>query len=213
MGSLKNPSTPIAQLHDPAVPFVPTQLRAGDSWNWMQAFGEYPANLYNLKYVFNSANNRFLLDGTLATDAPITAAADGETFAVQAASSVTADCPADTYQIIAVLIGIAGTDAAGQQVTLPLQDVTVEPNLATATAPVDQRSFIKRRLDMIEAAIAGDARPDVQEYTIQGRQLRKWEPDKLEALRQKYAAMYQAELRAKGQYARPRMIGFRKTFI
>ena len=209
MGSLSNPATPILQFNDPSVPLEPTRLRQGDSWNWQRQFPAYPSTLYQLKYILNSANNRFVLDGTLATNPPITPADDGQSFVIQAPATLTSGCQPDTYQIVAVLIGITGTTAAGEQVTLPLQDVIVQPNLAGATGPVDTRSFIKRRLDMIEACISGDTRPDVQEYMIQGRQLRKWEPDKLEALRKKYAAMYQAELRAGGQYARPRTIGFR----
>jgi hypothetical protein len=209
MGSLKHPSTPVPQFNDPDVPIEPTALRAGDTWNWARAFPDYPSNLYQLKYVFNSSANRFVLDGTLATDAPITADSDSQTFDIQAPSAVTATCQPDTYQLVAILIGIAGTMAEGEQVTMPLQDVLVEANLATATGPVDTRSFVKKRLDMIEACLSGDTRPDVQEYMINGRQLKKISPMELEKLRVHYKSKYKAELRAQGEYAGRRVIGFR----
>jgi len=208
MGSLANPATPIAQFETSDLPQLPTQLRSGDSWNWMETFPDYPSSLYQLKYIFNSPNNRFQIDGTVATDPPITPDPSGQAFIVQVPISGSA-CPADTYQVIAILIGIAGTTAAGQQVTLPLQDIEVQPNVATAPGPIDTRSFVKKRLDMIEACLAGDDRPDVQEYMINGRQLRRFPPLELETLRTRYKAMYAAELRAKGEYARPRTIGFR----
>jgi hypothetical protein len=209
MGNLKNPSTPISQFNDPDVPNEPTQLRQGDTWNWARAFPDYPSNLYQLKYVFNSSANRFVLDGTLATNPPITSDSDSQTFDVQAPSALTATCQPDTYQLAAILIGIAGTTAEEEQVTLPLQDVIVDANLASATGPVDTRSFVKKRLDMIEACLSGDTRPDVQEYTINGRQLKRISPAELEKLRIHYKSKYKAELRARGEYAGRRVIGFR----
>jgi hypothetical protein len=209
MGNLKNRSTPIPQFDAPDVPIEPTQLRQGDTWNWERAFPDYPSNLYQLKYVFNSSASRFVLDGTLATNPPITSDTDGQTFDIQAPSTLTATCQPDTYQLVAILIGIADTTAAGEQVTMPLQDVLVEANLATATGPVDTRSFVKKRLDMIEDCINGDTRPDVQEYMINGRQLKKIPPAELEKLRVHYKSKYRAELRAQGEYAGRRVIGFR----
>lgn len=209
MGALVNPNTPLPQFGDSDLPFAPTVLRQGDSWNWQTAFPDFPSALYQLQLIFNSANNRFLLDGTLTQNAPITAADDSQSFLVQATATQTGSCQPDQYQIVAVLIGIGGTTAAGQQVTLELQSVNVQPNLAGALGPVDTRSFVKKRLDMIEAAISGDTRPDVQEYVINGRQIRKISPLELEKLRTYYRAQYRAELRAKGEYASPRTIGFR----
>jgi len=209
MGSLKNPSTPIPQFNDPDVPIEPTSLRQGDTWNWARAFPDYPSNLYQLKYVFNSAANRFVLGDPLEVNPPITPDADNQTFDIHATSGVTATCQPDTYQLVAILIGVAGTTAEGEQVTMPLQDVMVEANLATATGPVDTRSFVKKRLDIIEAALSGDTRPDVMEYMIAGRQLKKINPAELEKLRVHYKSKYKAELRSQGEYAGRRVIGFR----
>ncbi|MGA7887619.1 MAG: hypothetical protein WCA44_17935 [Acidobacteriaceae bacterium] len=208
MGTLANPATPIPQFEASDLPQLPTELRAGDSWNWQQTFEDYPSNLYALKYVFNSPSNRFVIDGTAGSPPPITADSTGQIFNVQVPTAQTA-CPADIYQVIAILIGLTGTTAEGQQVTLPLQDVIVKPNVNAATGPIDTRSFVKKTLDMIEACIAGNETPDVQEYMINGRQLRRINPSDLTRLRNQYLAMYRAELRAAGEYAPPRSIGFR----
>lgn len=211
MGNLLNPATPINQFFTSDIPLEPTDLRAGDSWNWERVFPDYPSGLYQLKYILNSANNRFVIDGTLATDPPITADSDGQSFDIQAPVTLTNSCPADTYQLVAILIGIAGTTAAGEQVTLPLQDVIVTPNLAQATGPVDTRSDVKKNLDAVNACLLGNTDPSVSEYMINGRQLRRFPRADLIKERSFWRAQYKAELRAKGEYAPRRVIGFRFT--
>jgi hypothetical protein len=211
MGNLLNPATPINQFHDSDVPLEPTDLRAGDSWNWERVFPDYPSGLYQLKYIFNSASNRFLLDGTLATNPPITADSDGQSFDIQASATLTNTCPPDTYQLVAILVGIAGTTAAGEQVTLPLQDLIVSPNLASATGPVDTRTNVKKNLDAVEACLLGNTDPSVSEYMINGRQLRRFPRADLIKERSFWRAQYRAELRAKGEYCPRRVIGFRFT--
>jgi len=204
MGSLQNPSTPVLQFNTSDVPLEPTDLRQGDSWNWERTFGDYTSKLYKLTYILNSAKNLFKFP-----DTAITASDDGEGFVIQVTAAQSASCTPDKYQILAVLTGIAETKAASQQVTIPLQDVIVAPNMAQATTPVDTRSFVKKTLDMIEAAIGGIQDVSVQEYMINGRQLRRFSLKELTEQRATYKNLYKAELRASGQYAPTRKIGFR----
>ena len=211
MGNLLNPATPITQFYDSDIPLEPTDLRAGDTWNWIRVFPNYPSGLYQLKYILNSAANRFVLDGTLTTAPPITADSDGQSFDIQAPATLTNGCYPDTYQLVAILIGIAGTTAAGEQVTLPLQDVTVTPNLASAAGPVDTRSDVKKNLDAVNACLLGNTDPSVSEYMINGRQLRRFPRADLIKERSFWRAQYKAELRAKGEYCPRRVIGFRFT--
>jgi hypothetical protein len=208
MGTLANPATPIAEFHDSAVPLEPTHLRAGDSWNWTRAFPNYPSAAYTLTYILNSPTHRFVFPA-----AAITPDKDSQSFDIQLSPTQTGPCPADTYDFVAVLTqaASAGDGQIPQQVTLVLQSVLIEANLATATGPVDTRSFVKRTLDMIRAAILGDARPDVQEYMIQGRQLRKIPRKELETLLASYEYRYKAELRARGEYTPSKSPGFRFT--
>lgn len=204
MSTIPNPLTPEPSFDPSDLPPIPTRLRSGDSWNWNAGFASYISALYTLSYIFNSDYNRFVIPALA-----ITPDADGESFDIQATSAQTGACIADTYDVIAVLTGIVATPAAGQQVTIPLQRCIVDPNLVALTAPLDTRSFVKKTLDMIEAAILGNASPDVQEYMIQGRQIRRIDPEKMLALRAQYKALYKQELRDSGQYTSPRKIGFR----
>ncbi len=186
------------------LPTEPTELRAGDTWNWTRAWGPYPSALYTLQYIFNSPFNRFVLPS-----AAITADEDGQSFDIQATSAQTLPCAADTYQLLAVLSGIAGSSSAGQQVTLPLQNVLVQPDLLSASGPVDTRSSVKKQLDALEAALAGDTRPDVLDYMIEGRQIHKIPPAERIRLLSWLRSMYRAEQRAKGEYTQPSTISFR----
>jgi hypothetical protein len=204
MGKLTNPATPIRQFDSSDLPLEPTALRQGDSWNWERVFPDYPGSLYTLAYILNSASNRFAFPA-----ASITAADDGQGFVIQLTATQTAACAPDTYQIVAVLTGIAGTTAAGQQETMPLQDVLVEPNLASAAGPVDTRGNAKKNLDAINACLLGNTDPSVAEYTINGRMLRRFTRAELIREREYWKNEYKAELRAAGLYTETRTIGFR----
>lgn len=215
MGSLANPATPIPQFDNSAVPLEPTALYQGDSWNWTRVFPDYPSTLYQLTYVFNSANNRFSF-GSTGDNPPITPSDDGQSFVIQATSAQTQLCPDDTYDVIAVLTGITGTTAAGQQVTIELATVVVTANMATATGPIDTRSFAKKNLDAVEAALLNNTDPSVMEYTINGgvnggRQVRRFARNELLKERAYWREVYNAELAAAGVYVKPRGFGFRFT--
>lgn len=202
MGSLTNPATPLAQFYDSAIPLEPTQLRAGDSWNWIRQFLNYPSAICSLSYILNSPTGRFVFPA-----GSITPDASGVAFLIQLSPTETASVAPGTYDFIAVLTDASATPP--QQVTLALQSVTVLANIAGATAGVDTRSFIKKTLDTIEAAISGNTRPDIQQYMVNGREIHKISPIELEKLRATYREMYKAEMRAAGMYTAPRGIGFR----
>ncbi len=203
------------QFDNSAVPLEPTALYQGDSWNWIRSFPDYPSGLYQLTYILNSPSNRFAF-GSTGTTPPITPDADGQNFVIQVASAQTQSCVPDTYDVYAVLIGIAGTTAAGQQVTVKLSTVAVTVNLATAAAPLDTRSYAKKNLDAIEAALLNNVDPSVQEYTINGganggRQIRRFTRNALLMERAYWRDVYDAELAAAGVYVRPKGFGFRFT--
>ena len=204
--SALNPVTPIAEFSDSPVPLEPTELRAGDSWNWTRQWSDYPSGEYSLSYILNSPLNRFVFPS-----GGITPDQDGVSFDIQLSPAQTAACVADTYEFVAVLSQAAdsGDGEIAQQVTLVLQSVKVLPNLATATAPVDTRSYVKKTLDIIQAAIAGDDRPDVLEYMIQGRSIRKNSRSELLQMEALFRYRYDAERRARGEYVPSRSGGFR----
>jgi hypothetical protein len=187
-------------------PQEPNHLRAGDSWTWKRCFPGYaPADGWSLLYVINSATSRFAFP-----QSTISADADGQTFDVSLSSAQTSEVAPGTYDFYAILTN--ATDSLQQ--TFPLETVYVAPNLAGATAPVDTRSFVKKTLDTIEAAIAGDTSPMVQEYEIHGRKVRYNDRLQLMQLRDRFRAEYRQELIAKGEYAPQRNVGitFRPTY-
>ena len=208
MSNLPNPATPIQEFNDSQIPLEPTQLRSGDSWNWTRQFPPYPSSQYTLSYILNSPTNIFVFP-----PAAITADSDGVSFDIQLSPTQTAACAADTYEIVAVLSQAANNNDGNiaQQITLVLQSVLVLPNLAGATAPVDTRSYVKKTLDIIRAAISGDSRPDVMEYMIQGRSIRKIARAELLQWEADFQYRYDAERRAKGEYVPSRGVGFRFT--
>jgi hypothetical protein len=171
----------------------PDALRAGDFWKWQREFPDYPSSGWSLQYILNSPTARFAFP-----DGSITASENGTGFDISVVGSATAAVAAGIYELYAVLTQSGG---GGVQQTFALQDVRVDANIATAAGAVDTRSFVKRTLDTIEAAILGDTSAHVQEYEIHGRRLKYMDRLQLQDLRQQYKREYRAELIAKGEYA------------
>jgi hypothetical protein len=171
-------------------PADPDALRAGDFWKWQREFPDYPSSEWSLQYILNSPTARFPFPG-----GSIAAQTDGTGFDINVPAGATADVAAGTYELYAVL-----TKGEGENQTFALQDVRVDANIATATAAVDTRSFVKKTLDIIEAAILGDTSAHVQEYEIHGRKVKYTDRVSLQDLRMQYKREYKAELTAAGKY-------------
>lgn len=169
----------------------PTRLRAGDSWKWTTAFDGYSSgDGWTLKYVLNAPGiARFAFpDGSAAANT------DGISFDVTVAATATASVVPATYDIVAILTN--GSD----QRTLELESVQVLPNLAGATGAVDTRSFAKKALDTIEAALIGDTSPHIQEYEIHGRRVKYMDRKVLLDYRAQFKAEYRNEQIAAGKF-------------
>ena len=192
------PNTPFT-VEPPLVPFEPTSLRAGDSWTWQRVFDGYPSGGgWTAQYILNSAQARFAFPSTSAT-----AALDGFGFNINVAAGDTATVATGAYELYVVL---SNAGLAAQQ-TFLLQRVMVQPNIFTAALGVDTRSFAKRTLDMIEAAISGDVSAHVQEYEINGRRIQYMDRMKLAELRDKYKYEVRQEQIAAGEYTPKRRVG------
>ncbi len=181
-------------------------LRAGDSWAWTRVFDGYPSGLgWAAQYVLNSSFSRFQFPaGSVVPDS------DKFSFDIAVPAAQTASVPSGDYELYVILTNAA---PAAQQ-TIKLQTVRVEPNILGAALGVDTRSFVKRTLDAIEAAIAGDQSPHVQEYEINGRRLQYTNRMDLYKLRSQYQAEYRAEQVASGEYTPKRKVGvfFRPSY-
>lgn len=122
----------------------PSELRAGDTWEWRREdLSDYPAPTWTLSYYFRNAAAKF----------DITATADGTAFAVSVAKATSAGKTVGWYDWIAVV------DDGTSRYQVDSGRLEVLPNLAT-DAVYDARSFARKMLDYIEAALLSRASSD-----------------------------------------------------
>lgn len=158
----------------------PLEFIAGDTIIWEKSLSDYPADdSWVLSYAIrdNSGHNY-----------PVTAAASGDKHLVTITAATSAAYVPGTYswQSYVTKSTVRHSVASGS--------LNILPNFATATG--DLRSNAKRILDAVEAVLEGQATTAQQEYTIQGRSLKKIPIADLIVLRDKYASIYQSELAA-----------------
>jgi hypothetical protein len=124
----------------------PSSLRAGDTWQWRREdlTADFPASGgWSLKYYFRNASAKF----------DITATADGDAFAVAVPKATTAARARGDYDWIAVV------ESATERYEIDRGMLEVEHDYAT-DAVYDDRSFARRMLDAIEAALLNRASSD-----------------------------------------------------
>jgi hypothetical protein len=159
----------------------PTALRAGDTWAWRREdLSDYPAPDWTLKYYFRNAAAKF----------DVTAAADGAAHAVSVAK-------ANTGKTVGFYDWIAVVESSTERFEIAQGVCEILPNLAT-DAVYDARSFARKMLAAIEAALLGEATANqlnILEGEFAGRRL-KFDRANLTALRDKYRAEVAAEVNA-----------------
>jgi hypothetical protein len=121
----------------------PTQLRAGDTWAWTRSLPDYPASAWTLTYHFRNSTSYF----------DVVAAADGDDYAVSVATATTSGHAPGWYDWIAFVADADERYQVGSGRLEVLQDVA-------ASVPYDGRSFARRMLDYIEAALENRASTD-----------------------------------------------------
>lgn len=141
-----------------AVPTTePTSLRAGDTWAWTRSLADYPASAWTLTYYFRHATSHF----------DVVATADGDDFAAAVAKATTAGVVPGYYDWSAFVSDADERHQVGQG------RLQVLPDLAAAY-PHDGRSFARRMLDAIEAALESRADSDQLDLinaSLEGRSL------------------------------------------
>ena len=122
----------------------PAELRAGDTWAWRRSdLSNYPAPTWSLSYLFRNAANNF----------DIAAAADGADHLVSVAPAASAAFPAGSYHWYAFV-----TDGVDKH-QVDAGALEVLPDISAAAA-YDGRSWAKRVLDAVEAALENRATAD-----------------------------------------------------
>jgi hypothetical protein len=146
----------------------PTQLVAGDIWQWKRTdLGtDYPNDSYTLKYSCR-------LENSGATEIEITASASGSDYLVSVIAATTAAYTAGFYHWQAYIT----RDSDSERVTIGSGVFEVFANKDAATS--DPRSHAKIMVDKIESLLEGRADADVSTYSIQGRSLTKLSIDDL----------------------------------
>ena len=158
-----------------------TRFRAGDRLQWTRSLTDYDAGTWTLAYTLANA------DGVLT----IAASGSGTTYTVDVAPATSADYPPGWYQMVGTL-----TNSTTDRVTLGPWRVEVLPNLAAAVSGVEWRSQARIALDAVRAVIAGRATRDQEEYSIQGRSLKRTPIADLILLENKLKADVAAEEKA-----------------
>ena len=182
------------------VPPEPADLIAGDSLAWQREFADYPASAgWTLTYVLNSATARFVVN-------PADVTTLGDTFNLAIPGSETKLWTPGEYQWLAVaqLAAVPGPPAVpAQRFTVALGRVVVSVDILDSTAPQDTRSPNEITLANIELQLSGRANDGVQEYTIQGRMLRRYSLSELMQLRTLYLSLVRQERAERGEYQLP----------
>ena len=119
----------------------PIALRAGDTWQWRREdLSDYPASVWTLTYYFRNAASYF----------NVIAAADGDSFAVSVTAAVTAAYTPGAYDWYALVTD--GTER--YQVDTGRAEISTD---ISAAAAYDGRTWARRMLDSVEAALEGRA--------------------------------------------------------
>lgn len=175
----------------------PITFLAGDTLQWARGFDAYPASAgWVLAYVLNSPTARFVV-----TPADITAV--GDAFSITIPSAETKLWTPGAYQWTAVVSLAAAGAVPAQRFTVALGRVIVSIDILDATAPQDTRSPNEIALSNIEAQLAGTGGSGVQEYTINGRMLRRYQLSELTQLRSLYTSLVRQERANRGEYQLP----------
>jgi hypothetical protein len=157
----------------------PLKIVAGDYVQWKRELSDFPADDgWVLTYT--------LLNAT--TKITITAAADGADHLVTLAIATTAAYTAGEYTWQAY----ATKAATSQRYKVDEGTMEVEANFA-ALSTLDARTHVKKVLDAIEAVIENRATLDQEEYSIQGRSLRRTPMEDLLTLHKRYKRLYAEE--------------------
>lgn len=155
---------------------VPTKLQAGDTLSFYFASNDYQPPLWVSTFTIRNALDVYTVtgtnngDGTFKINQPATAG----WFPGQYTAYLSVTNGTDRHVIYQGPLSIGHDPLAGV---------------------ADDRSHIKRTLDILESVIEGRAAQDTVSYSIGGRSISKMAPSELITLHDRYLAMYRQELK------------------
>ena len=142
----------------PDIPSVlPTELIAGDTWQWDRTYADYPQPTWTATAYFEKAGKTF----------NVTATASGEAHRFTIEASTTNGYPPGRYQIrVRVTNGSQAFIAESGWC-----EVQVDP---AAAGTYDPRSNARKMLDAVEAFLIGNASTAQASMSLNGRQISRW---------------------------------------
>lgn len=163
--------------------YVPTQLRAGDTWKWTRSLSDYPATSWSLKYEIRGEGPGAKLS--------ITATASGSNYSVTVAAASTKGFGAGMATVQEYVTG--GTS---EQYTINVYTVNILPFIGNLESPYyDSKTTARQALDNINAAIVAWSKNPTQQITIAGR-TKIWSGEELYKMKQLFAAEVRNEEQA-----------------
>ena len=170
----------------PSVQFgEPTELIAGDSWEWNRKVSDYPpSDGWTLKYAFAGP-------GTL-PDVEATANVAGDYYEIRATPDQTENFEGGPYDMVAYV------EKTGARHTILQAFIHVVSNI---DARARTQSHILRVLEHVEAAIEGRLTSDMASFSINGRAVQRHELSELLKLRGLYLSkLRRLQTRARGKF-------------
>lgn len=150
---------------------VPSELIAGDTWEWTRDLSDYPAATWASVWYFEKADHNFSVAGV--------ASGDTHTATVAAATSAGYTPGEYRWRLVVTAAGVRKTAESGYL------DVLRDP---AAVGNVDFRSTARVVLDHIDAYLRDPTNLTAASYSLGGRSLSRWSRSELLAERDKWQA-------------------------
>ena len=162
---------------------APTELIAGDTWEWRETLADYPASAWTATWYFQNAGGAFSVAGT----------ADGDVHVAASAASVTAiRKPGSYYWRLTVEQSDGGLPPVITRKTVDEGWTTIVPNPAKGGA-FDHRTTARVVLDAIDAYLVDPTNLAAASYSLGGRSLSRWSRTDLLVERDKWTQEVRTE--------------------
>jgi len=156
-------------------------LTAGDTLDFPAVVADYKASAgWTLKYRLAPRVSGVVID--------ITATASGDDYRVQVNATTTAGWATGFYSWAAFV------EKGSERYSVSRGTLEIRVSSVAMPAGFDSRTHAQKTLEAIKAVIEKRATMDQQEYTIQGRQLKRMPMADLIAFRKEYERMVNSEL-------------------
>lgn len=157
---------------------VPTELIAGDTWEWTREVADYPASTHSAVWYFEKADHNF----------SVSAGETGDIYSGTVAAATSATYRAGRYRWRLVITRTA--DSVRKTIEAGWLDVLPDP---AAAGNVDHRTTAKVVLDHIDAYLRDPMNLTAASYSLGGRSLSRWSRADLLVEREKWQAEVRSE--------------------